>query len=231
MELLRANTTGGADIVVNYAEFAFGYNATLNGTIVLEDAFDVIPAEPVTGGIADDTFAVEATVCGPGDFSQGGTLNQGDSVHICINSTSYPEASISGIETLSYSAPLAGGGVSVVLNAIVGGVSEDVLTKFDEDTDCDGSLCIVKTQLQGNFYPPDGNMTVEITGKATMKLGGRRVLVDVVPGDRSLQEGTSQSGFSMSVETAAFDTSGTTKKGFATSILMTIVTAASLRFF
>jgi hypothetical protein len=233
MELLRVNETDPTFVhVVNYAEFAFGYNATLNGTIVLEDAFNVVPAEPVTGGIADDTFAVEATVCGPGDFSQGGTLNQGDSVHICINSTSYPEASISGIDSLSYSAPLAGGGGSVVLNAIIGGVSEDVLTKFDEDTDCDGSLCIVKTQLQGNFYPPDGNMTVEITGKATMKLGGRRVLADVVPGDRSLQD-TSQSGFSMNVETAAFDdtSSSTTKNGVVTSIIMTFFAVASLRFF
>ena len=34
MELLRPNGTDVA--VVNYAEFAFGYKATLNGTILLE---------------------------------------------------------------------------------------------------------------------------------------------------------------------------------------------------
>ena len=75
-------------------------------------------------------------------------------------------------------------------------------------------------------------MTVEITGKATMKLGGRRVLADVVPGDRSLQD-TSQSGFSMNVETAAFDdtSSSTTKNGVVTSIIMTFFAVASLRFF
>ena len=50
--------------VYNYAEYAFGYNATLNGTIVLADAFQVEPADPDTGGLVeDDTFAVEATVC------------------------------------------------------------------------------------------------------------------------------------------------------------------------
>ena len=128
--------------------------------------------------------------------------------------------------------PFAGGGGSAVLDAIVGGASEDVLTKFDEDTDCDGSQCIVKTQLQGNFYPSEGFMNVSITGKATMELGGRRVLTEVVPGDRSLQGTRSQSGFSLDVETAATDTSGTTKKGgVATSIVLAVFTAASLRFF
>jgi len=74
---------------------------------------------------------------------------------------------------------------------------------------------------------------VEITGKATMKLGGRRVLAEVVPGDRSLQEDTSQSGFSMNVETAAFDdtSSSTTKNGVATFIVTTFFAVASLRFF
>ena len=77
----------------------------------------------------------------------------------------------------------------------------------------------------------DAKMNVSISGAAAMELGGRRVLAKVVPGDRSLQEETSQSGFSTDVETAAFDESGATKKGVATSILMSIVTAASLRFF
>ena len=229
MELLRPNGTDDV-AVVNYAEFAFGYNATLDGTIVLADAFEIQPADPTTGGIEDDTFTVQARVCGPDGFVAGDILNQGDSVHICINSTSYPEASISGIDTLSYIAPLTGGG-NVVLDAVSNGVAVDLLTKFDADKDCDGNECIVKTQLQGNFYPSNGFMNVTITGKATMELGGRRILAKVVRGDRSLQEGTSQSGFSMDVETAAFETSGTTKKGVTTSIIMTIVTAAFLRFF
>ena len=43
-------------------------------------------------------------------------------------------------------------------------------------------------------------MNVTITGKATRyhgatRVGGRRVLAEVVAGDRSLQEGSSQSGF------------------------------------
>ena len=206
MELLRANTTeittanggtqpDGGDVVVNYAEFAFGYDATLNGTIVLADAFEVKPAEPTAGKIADDTFTVVASVCGPQKALDGDVLNQGDSVHICITSTSFPEASISGIDTLSYSAPLSLGAGNVVLAAIVEGQSDDLLTKFDDTTDCNGEQCIVKTQLQGNFYPPNGFMNVTITGKATMELGGRRVLAEVVAGDRSLQEGSSQSGF------------------------------------
>ena len=231
MELLSRNTTDATQVVVvNYAEFAFGYDATLNGTIVLADAFQVQPADPTSGGIADDTFAVETSVCGP----QGGTLNQGDSFHICIDSTSYPEASISGITSLTYTAPFGDSSGSVVLDAIIGGNSADVLTKFVALDDCDGSLCIVKTQLQGNFYPPNGFMNVSITGKATMDLGGRRVLAKVVPGDRCLQEETtSKSGFSIDVETAALlDTpAGTTKKGVATSIILTTFAAASLRFF
>ena len=71
-------------------------------------------------------------------------------------------------------------------------------------------------------------------GLATMKLGNetRRVLAKVVPGYRTLQEKTSLEGFSIDVETAAFDTSGTTKKGVATlSMIVTIFAAASLRFF
>ena len=43
-------------------------------------------------------------------------------------------------------------------------------------------------------------MTLEIAGEATMKPGGHSVLVHVAPGDCRLQEGTSQSGFSISVE-------------------------------
>ena len=65
-----------------------------------------------------------------------------------------------------------------------------------------------------------------------MDLGDRRVVAKVVPGDRSLQGKTSKSGFSIDVKTAAFDMSGTTKKGVVvSSILMIIVTTASLRFF
>ena len=232
IELLRDfNSTNNTAVVVNYAEFAFGYNATLNGTILLEEAFPVAPAAPETGQIADDTFTVSATVCGPDRLLTSGILNQGDSVQICINSTSYPEASISGIESLTYTAPLSGVG-DVVLDAIVGGKTKDILTKFDVATDCgDGDECIVITQLQGSFYPPNGSMNVSITGKATMELGGRRVLADVVvSGDRRLQEEgtTSLSGFSMNVETTAFDASGTTKKGVATSIIMAFFAVASL---
>ena len=235
LELLSVNNTEGATptdvVVVSYAEYAFGYNATLVGTILLEKAVEVKPADPTTGGIDDETFTVVAWVCGPDDFLQGdGTISQGESMHICVNSTSYPKASISGIDSLTYTAPFGGGG-SVVLDAITGGKSVDLLTRFLAGNDCDGSQCIVKTQLQGNFFPPDGFMNVSISGRATMELGGRRVLAEVVPGDRSLQEGTSQSSFSMNVETAASDTSGTTMKGVAISIFMTTVTAASLRFF
>ena len=134
---------------MNYAEFAFGYNATLNGTILLENAFKVEPAVPESGGgIADDTFTVVATACGPDGVIQGGALTQGDYVHICINSISYPEASISGIDSLTNTAPFGSG--SVVLDAIVGGSSEDLLTKVVAATDCaDGSQCIVMMQLKG----------------------------------------------------------------------------------
>ena len=103
MEFLRQNDTDFA--VVNYAEFASGYNATLNGIVQLEKASEVQPAAPKAEGIADDTFTCEATVCGPDTFVQGGILSQGDLVQICINSASYPEASIStGIESLTYTA-------------------------------------------------------------------------------------------------------------------------------
>ena len=157
----------------------------------LKKAFEVEPADSTTGRIEDDTFSVVATVCGPVDFEAHGTLNQGDSVHICISSTSYPEPLISGIESLTFTAPLSGVG-SVVLDAIVGSNTKDLLTKFDAATDWgDGDQCIVKTQLEGNLYPPNGNMNVTITGKAIMELGGCRVLANVVPRDRSLQEGTS----------------------------------------
>ena len=65
-----------------------------------------------------------------------------------------------------------------------------------------------------------------------MDLGDRRVVAKVVPGDRSLQEETSQSGFSIDVETSAFDTSiGTTKKGVTTSVVLATIGAASLRVF
>jgi hypothetical protein len=245
LELLRPNVTDDAELVlVNYAEYAFSFLATLSGNFGLEDetsegsiglvdAFRVEALDPTSEAIPDDTYAVEAYVCGPGDFVEGGILNQGDSVHICVNSTSYPEASVSGIDSLTFTAPLDGDSGSVVLEAIIGGISVDELTKFDATVDCaDGDQCIVRTQLQGIFYPPNGSMNVTITGKATMKLGGgRRVLVDIVPGDRSLQEATSKSSFSIDVETTASDTSGTTKGGVATSILMTILAAASLRFF
>ena len=232
MELLRQESPDPTAelVVVNYAEFAFDYDATLNGTIVLADAFQVKPADPAAGGLEDDTFVVIATVCGPDGLLAGDTINQGDSVHICINSTSYPEASISGIDTMSYSAAISGGG-NVVLDAIVEGTSKDILTRFVALEDCDGSQCIVKTQLQANFFPPDGFMNVSISGKATLELGGRRILAEVAPGDRSLQE-TSQSSFSLDVETAASDTSaGTMKKGVATSIIVTIFAAGSVRFF
>ena len=121
----------------------------------------------------------------------------------------------------------------MVLDAIAGGASVDLLTRFAADANCgDGDQCIIKMQLQGNLYPPDGIMNMTITGKATMELGGRRVLANVVPcAPCSLQEGTSQTGFSMNVETSAFDTSSTTKNGVATCIIMTFFAAASLRFF
>ena len=218
----------GSDFeVYNYAEYVFDYNATLDGTIVLADAFQVEPANPNTGGIADETFAFEeATVCGPDGFAAGGTLNQGASVHICINSTSYPEASISGIASLAYSAPFRH------LEAIKDGVSGNLLTKFDAEIDCEGSQCILKTQLRARFYPLDGFMNVSITSKATMDLGGPHVLAKVVRGGRSLQEETSQSGFSIDVETSASDTSaGATKKAVATGIVLATFAAASLRFF
>jgi hypothetical protein len=212
--------------VMNCAEFAFGYDATLNGTIALAGALKVEPAEPDAGGIEDDALTVEANVRGPNGFVAGVTLNQGDSAHICINSTSCPEASISGIDSLTCSAPFG------YFEAIEDGASNNPLTKFDAEIDCDGIQCIVKTQLRARFYPPNGFMNVSVTGEATMELGGRRVLAKVVPGDRSLQEGiSSQSGFSLDVETAADDTSGTTKKGVATSIVLAIFAAASLRFF
>ena len=229
LELLGPKDSGSIDEleVYTYVEYAFGYNATLNGTIVLANAFQVEPVDPDKGEIEDDTFAVEATVCGPDGFVAGNTLSQGDSVHICINSTSYPEASISGIDSLTYAAPFG------YLEAIKNGVSDDLLTLFDAAVDCDGSQCIVKTQLKARFFPADGFAKVTISGKAAMELGGRRVLAEIVPGDRSLQEGESQSGFSIDVETSAFDTSsaGTTKKGVAASIVLATLAAVSLRFF
>ena len=85
-------------------------------------------------------------------------------------------------------------------------VSPRTLTKFEEENNCNGSPRIIKMQLQGSCCPPEGNVTAKIIGEATVKLGGHSVLVNVVPVDRSLQEGTSQPGsFSVSVETAAFD--------------------------
>jgi Ca2+-binding EF-hand superfamily protein len=62
-----------------------------------------------------------------------------------------------------------------------------------------------------------------------MELGGRRVLVKVVPRDRSVQEETSQSGFSIDVETAAFDTSGATKKGIASLSMIGTIFASGIR--
>ena len=247
LELLRHDIPTGNDYLVNYSEYAFEYIATLDGTIVLNDAFQVSLAGPVIGVKKARTFTIEAAVCGPGDLELGDILNQGDSVHICIKSKGFPEASITGVHSLIYTTPYytGTGGASVRLNAITDGSTVDSLTVFDASTDCNGETCIIKTQLQGIFYPPNGMMTVNIEGLATLNLGGRNsmrsVLAKVVPGDRSLGKANLQ-GFSIDVTTAAafdtsadfdtFDTSGTRNKAVTTlSMIMTVFAVATLRFF
>ena len=137
-------------------------------------------------------------------------LNQGDSVYICINSSSYSKASISGIATLSYSAALIGGETWSMASLLAVSLStSSPRSLFLQETIVFGSQCFVKMQLHGNFSPPNGFMNVSITGKAssTMDLGGHRVPINFTPGDCSLQKETSQSGFLMDVEASAFDTS------------------------
>jgi hypothetical protein len=206
VELLR--DAGSTKVLVKYAEYAFKYVASLDGSIELVGAFQVVPAEPIT--VPDtlmDIFTVSAEVCGPGNLDGDSTLNQGDAVHICITSNAFPEASIAGIHTLTYSAPF-GTGADVTFNAITAGSTVDALTKFVVDTDdCNGERYIVKTQLQGMFYHPiNGNSKVNIQGLATLQLGDislRRVLAKAVPGDRSLQEMESLKDFTIEVKTTA----------------------------
>jgi hypothetical protein len=125
----------------------------------------------------------------------------------------------------------------VTFDAITAGITVlDTLTKFDKDDNCNGVTCIIKTQLQGLFYPINGDSSVNIQGLATLQLGEfslRHVLAKVVPGDRSLQETSSLEEFSIEVKTTtASDMSGTTKKRVVTlSMIMTIFVASSLRFF
>ena len=127
-ESLYVGIVDGGDIVMNYAKFAFGYNATLDGNIQLENAFVVQPPEAADGGI-EETLNVVALVWGPPKMIKLGILTQGNSVHICVKSTSYPRASTVVIESLTYTADRPSGG-TVVLLAITETGTGDILTKF-----------------------------------------------------------------------------------------------------
>lgn len=96
--------------MVNYKEAAFQFQASLDGTLVLEKFAEVEPSDPEDASLAAKTFAVDYNVCRVNNVVPIGqapvvvgaevALDQDDSFQICVTNIHSPEASITGIQSL-----------------------------------------------------------------------------------------------------------------------------------
>jgi hypothetical protein len=163
------STSSGTEVSTKIADFVL--TLTLNGAISV-DEFDL--EEENFEATIDETisFTVTAGVCSNQEFP----LLRGDSVSICVSSDAYPDVSLGGIQSFSFT-----NGNGDDEQVAIENEEPAELTSFNVADDCDGQICTFETILRSGYYDSEVALTEGMIGSGVAILeiptGRRRVKV------------------------------------------------------